>query len=191
MPHYRKEKIVVKIPIPKLKAILLYFCNYTDTKFLGKVKLMKLFYFLDFMHLKKYGSPVTYDTYIHLEHGPIPTSIKNLVDSATDDVDHSMLADTISIEKPEGTDMCRVIPKRKFTDRDKKYFSETELEILERVCAQFGDKNTKFIEDASHNESPWSKTSLLDKIPYTLAVQDANCLVPEEEISLIEEIVNG
>ena len=55
----------MKIPMPKLKAILLYFGTYTDNRFLGKVKLMKLFYFLDFMHVKKYGTPVTYDTYVN------------------------------------------------------------------------------------------------------------------------------
>ena len=85
------------IPIKKLKAVILFFGTHTDTKFLGKVKLMKLFYFLDFMHVKNYGSPVTYDNYINLEHGPIPSAIKNLVDTATDDVDNSLLADTISI----------------------------------------------------------------------------------------------
>src|SRR3990167_8043480 len=102
------------IPVPKLKAIILYFCTNTDGRFLGKTKLMKLFYFLDFMHVKKYGSPVTYDSYIHLEHGPIPSTIKNLVDTAADDVDNSILADTISVERPEGTDMCRIIGLRKF-----------------------------------------------------------------------------
>jgi uncharacterized phage-associated protein len=189
MPHYRKEP-AVKITIPKLKAILLYFSNYTDTKFLGKVKLMKLFYFLDFMHLKKYGSPITFDTYIHLEHGPIPSTIKNLVDSATDDIDQSVLTDTISIERPEGTEMCRVLPKRDFTEKDAKLFSETELEILKKVCLLYGDKNTKFIEDASHKESPWNKTDLLDKIPYALACEDNNCVVPVEEITLMEKIFN-
>ena len=95
---------------------------------------MKLFYFLDFMHLKKYGTPVTYDTYVKLEHGPIPSFIKNLIDTATDDIDSSMLSDTIHIERPVGTDMYRVLPNRHFTEADKGYFSETELEILEQVC---------------------------------------------------------
>ena len=180
----------MKIPILKLKAILLYFGNNTNTKFLGKVKLMKLFYFLDFMHLKIYGSPVTYDTYIHLEHGPIPSAIKNLVDSAADDVDSSLLADTIKFERPKGTEMYRVLPMRKFTEVDKKYFSETELEILEKVCVMFGNKNTKFLEDTSHEEAPWEKTTLLESIPYTLAAQDPDCLVDEKEIGLLLKIIS-
>ncbi|PIZ00189.1 hypothetical protein COY62_03935, partial [bacterium (Candidatus Howlettbacteria) CG_4_10_14_0_8_um_filter_40_9] len=175
-------------PIKKLKAVILFFGTHTDTKFLGKVKLMKLFYFLDFMHVKNYGSPVTYDNYINLEHGPIPSAIKNLVDTATDDVDNSLLADTISIERPTGTDMCRIIPLREFSEKDEKYFSETEMEILNKVCLRFGDKNTRYIEDASHEEAPWKETNLLDYIPYTLAAEDKDCKVSKEEISLLSDI---
>lgn len=136
------------------------------------------------MHTKKYGSPVTYDTYVNLEHGPIPSAIKNLVDSAVDDIDNSVLADIISFERPFGTDMARVLPKRNFVESDKKYFSESELEILEKVSHRFGNKNTKFIEDASHKESPWEKTNLLQVIPYTLAAEDPDSEVTKEEIEL-------
>ena len=73
------------IPLTKIKAILLYFSNNTNIRYLGKIKLMKLFYFLDFMHVKEYGIPVTFDTYYHLEKGPIPTFIMNLVDEASED----------------------------------------------------------------------------------------------------------
>ena len=178
----------MKIPIKKLKSIILYFCTYTDIKFLGKVKLMKLFYFLDFMHIKKYGAPVTYDRYVNLEHGPIPSSIKNLVDTATDDIDNSILTDTISIERPDGIKMCRIIANRKFTEKDKENFSETELDILKRVCLRFGDKNTKYIEDVSHKEAPWQQTKFLQAIPYTLATKDKDCNIDEEEIKLLMRI---
>ena len=179
----------MKIPLKKLKALILYFYTYTDTKFLGKVKLMKLFYFADFMHLKQYGAPITYDTYVNLEHGPIPSAIKNLVDTASDDIDNSALADTISIEKPKGTDMCRIIGLRKFSDVDANLFSKAELETLKKVCVRFGDKNTKYIEDTSHGEAPWQKTNFLETIPYSLASDDKDCQVSKEELELLENIV--
>jgi uncharacterized phage-associated protein len=181
----------MKISLPKLKAVLLYFCANTDPKFLGKVKLMKLFYFLDFGHIKKYGSPVTYDLYVNLEHGPIPSMIKNLVDEVCDDIDYSILADTISCETSDVSKMMRIVPKRKFNEEDKKYFSQTELEILENVCARFHSSNKKTIEDVSHSESPWRMTHLLDNIPYTLAVNDPDCQVSEDEIRLLSELVNA
>jgi len=178
----------MRISLPKLKALLLFFGTYTDTKYLGKVKLMKLFYFLDFLHLKKYGAPITYDNYINLEHGPIPSGILNLVDSAIDDIDSSSLSDTISFETPANTAMKRMIPARKFSEADKKYFSESQLQIMEEVARKFGNKNTKFIVDASHKESPWKCTSMLESIPYTLAAKDDDCQVSEQEIALILSI---
>lgn len=172
----------------KLKAILLYFCNKTDPKFLGKVKLMKLFYFLDFVHVKKYGSPVTYDTYVHLEHGPIPTTIKNLIDEVCDDPDNSILADTVECQVPNNFVMSRILPKRQFTEKDERYFSKSELEVMNLISERFGDKNTKYIEDASHEEAPWLLTNPLEQIPYTLATKDRDCLVPEDEIKAVLQI---
>jgi hypothetical protein len=140
------------------------------------------------MHVKKFGAPITYDCYINLEHGPIPSAIKNLVDSAADDIDNSVLADAIRIERPQGTDMYRVVPLREFNKADENYFSETELETLKKVCARFSDKNTKFIEDESHKEAPWKETKFLDVIPYELATKDKDCLISEEEIKLLLSI---
>jgi uncharacterized phage-associated protein len=174
----------MNIPSAKLKAIILYFGTNTNGKFLVKVKLMKLFYFLDFLHVKKYGLPVTFDDYVHLEHGPIPSSIKNLVDTACDDIDNSMLADIVSFETPEGTQMKRIVLSRKFKTKDEGFFSFTEMEILKEVCQRFGEVNTQTIEDASHQEAPWKLTDILERIPYTLAAQDKDCLVSEEEIEL-------
>lgn len=179
----------MRIPISKLKAILLYFSNYTDTRFLGKTKLMKLFYFLDFMHLKEYGTPVTYDTYVKLEHGPIPSTIKNLVDTAADDIDVSELSGTIHFEKLEGINMVRVLPNRKFTKEDESYFSETELEILKKVCLRFGDKNTQYIEDTSHLEASWRMTEIPDEIPYTLAAEDPDSKATKEDIELLLKLL--
>lgn len=178
----------MNISIPKLKAMLLFFCAYTRPNFLGKTKLMKLFYFADFLHVKKFGSPITYARYINLDHGPIPSAILNLVNSAGEDIDNSVLADTISIEKANDYDMYRIRPLRKFTEEDKKYFTDTELKILDNVCIRFGDVNTKTIEDESHKEAPWRLTHLGEEIPYSLATEDRDCLVDKEEIELLMKI---
>lgn len=181
----------MKISLKKLKAIILYFCEQTDPKFLGKVKLMKLFYFLDFMHLKKYGAPITFDRYVKLEHGPIPTTIKNLVDDAGYDIEHSLLADTIDIERPDGTRMYKVVPRRRLTEDDLALFTEAERETLARVCARFGSNNTQSIEEASHEEAPWKESEMLQEIPYTLALKDKDCNASKEEMDFLQNIVEG
>ena len=85
--------------------------------------------------------------------------------------------------------MCRIVGLRTFNEEDSKMFSKAELETLKNTCVRFGDKNTKFIEDASHKESPWKDTNLLDTIPFGLAYNDDDCRVSKEEIELLEETV--
>lgn len=174
------------IPIKKLKAILLFFGTYTDPRFLGKVKLMKLFYFIDFEHVRRYGAPITYDTYVNLDHGPIPSTIMNLVDSVEDDSENSKLADAISIIDGKGG-LKKVIPSRKFQERDKGYFTESELKIMHEIANRFASATMKEIEDASHKEAPWSSTNFLDKIPYSLAVDDED---EKEAVDLAMKLVS-
>lgn len=181
----------MRLPLKKLKAILLYFYSNTDKRYLGKVKLMKLFYFLDFVHVKKYGLPVTYDNYVHLEHGPIPSTIKNLVDQVEEDVHSAILADTITILSPsEGQLIHQVIGSRELLDSELKLFSDTELDVLKEVCDRFGSKNTQATEAASHGEAPWRDTNQLQSIPYSLAGRDPDSIFTEEEIDYGLSVVN-
>lgn len=175
----------MKIPRAKLKAMIRFFCSNTDPNLLGKTKLMKLFYFVDFTHVKKYGFPVTYDRYVHLERGPIPSNILNLVNSVIDCPDDALLSDTISIEFETGRNIQKIVCLKEFTDNDKKYFTERELQTLTEVCRRFGDKNAKYIVEASHNESAWRNTKEPAEIPYTLAALDNDSQVTEDEIKLL------
>lgn len=172
------------IPLIKLEAILVYFANNSDK--LGKVKLMKMLYFLDFTHVKKYGTPITYDNYVHIQHGPIPSTIKNLIDNLSEDK-NAELSRTITIEKipTKKNTMDKIVAKRKFSDSDRKLFSESELEILEEVVKRFKSVSSDEIEKASHNEAPWRDTSNLELIKYSLAARDKDSRLSEEEIELL------
>lgn len=176
----------MKIHFDKLKLILLYFANHCQ--YLGKIKLMKLFYFLDFMHVKKYGRPITFDTYVNLEKGPIPSTIYNIVTEAIEDPEFSQLADVVHFETPEGTRMNKMTASRKFTKEDEKYFSEIELETIKKVCLMYGHKLMRSVRDESHNQAPWRKTRYLDEIPYSLAAYDADSEVTKEEIETLLKI---
>lgn len=177
----------MKISLPKLKAILLYFGN--NTNYLGKIKLMKLFYFLDFMHVKQYASPVTFDIYKNLEKGPIPSTIYNVITESADAPESSRIADVVHFETPSNTVMLKLVPNRTFTPNDRKYLSDTEFEILQKVCSLYGQSTMSEIIEVSHREAPWKMTNFLDEIPYSLAAYDADSKVSKEEIELFLAIV--
>ena len=172
------------IPLIKLKAILLYFATHTNPKYLGKTKLMKLFYFLDFTHVKKHAVPITYDTYYHLEHGPVPTVIMNMINLAIDDPKNSPFLDTITFEKAPGIDMVKIKPARQFTQKDESLFSRAELETLKQIAVDFENKETKYLEELSHSESGWKNTQPRQTISYEHAALDKDSQVSKEEIIL-------
>lgn len=177
----------MKIPLAKLEAILLYFAN--NANYLGKIKLMKLFYFLDFMHVKKYGIPVTGDIYFNLEKGPIPTVIMNMIDELAINPEESKLSDTVKIETPRGTNrMQKIVPLHKFNNSSMKLFSKSEIDTLEEVIRRFKDTNTDDLIKLSHAEAPWRMTDYLEKIPYALAGKDTDSTYTSEEIETINSI---
>jgi len=178
----------MKIPIQKLKAMILYFASHTDPELLGKKKLMKLFYFSDFTHVKKYASPITHDIYVNLEHGPIPSTILNLVNTAGQNSEDSILGDTISIKTKDGSNMQQIVPRRQSLKKDEEYFVPSEINTLKEVCEKFKNHTGKSIEDASHKESAWLMTTETESIPYTLATNDPDCLVDTEDIETVFKI---
>ena len=122
---------------------------------------------------------------MNLEHGPIPSVIKNLVDQLSSEPDQSELSDTIIIDHVEwqsGT-MQKMKPTRAMRDSEMQYFSDDELKTLQEVCNRFGAMNTKQIEDSSHREAAWSTTTFLEDIPYSLAGRDSDSHFTEQDIA--------
>ena len=63
---------ITKINKKKYKNIILFFANRIRNGTLGKLKIMKLLYYLDFDFFEKYGRSVTGDEYLRFELGPVP-----------------------------------------------------------------------------------------------------------------------
>lgn len=178
----------MKIPLVKFKAILRYFCTNTSPELLGKTKLMKLFYFVDFRHVKEFGAPITYDQYFHLEHGPIPTKVLNMVSNLIEYGENAILSDTIKVVQSPGEKIQKIECLEKFSKKDEGLFSKNELRIMDKICSRYWGDNAKKLEELSHKEAPWRLTKDSEEIPYTLAAEDKDSLVDKEIIELSLEV---
>jgi len=178
----------MNVSMPKLKAVILYFAENTNPQYLGKVKLMKLLYFLDFQHVKRHGAPVLGDQYYHLPMGPVPTVSKNLVDDLITDPENAKLADTIAIETPPNTQMQKIVPLRKLTKHDLDLFTPAELAVLEDVAKRFHNTTADSIIAASHEEAPWRETEELQEIPYELAADDPDSSFTKDDIKFLNSL---
>lgn len=141
-----------------VNAILFFTEN---VKSLGRTKLYKLLYFLDFDHYEKYGEPVTGETYQNKELGPVPVHAEEVINKMKED-------ELIDIESEQVIDFVR----HKFivkSHHNPKVFSPTEIEMLCEVAEKWAHHTANEIVSASHGEAPWIATARGEIIPYPYA----------------------
>jgi uncharacterized phage-associated protein len=163
----------------KLINAILFFA--TNTRYCGKIKLIKLLYLLDFTHFRQTGHSVTGFDYHAWELGPVPYDFYQEWDTLRDD-----LAAAIEIVPEKVINYTRelVHPKREFEGRE---FSKRELKIMRSLAERFYDDMSKPLVNITHAErGPWAKIwdegrGKNERIPYALAIEDSD---PNRESAL-------
>lgn len=149
------------LDIAKLEQVLLYLLQNANNEHLGKVKLMKLLYYIDFDHFERYDRPVTGASYMKFAHGPVPQDVDLL----------------LRIMQQEGKIEIEHVPafnylRTKYTahvEPDFGLLDHEERETVARVAGKWEDFSMRQIVDATHNEAPWLGVALGEEIPYHLA----------------------
>lgn len=113
------------------------------------LKVLKLLWLADRYHLRNHGRPIIQDSYYAMPHGPVASITRDIIEgNVTSDAIKEYRKDTI---KKIGYYIEAI---SKFNDF---VFSETDIEALEKVYAEFG-KLTEFqIRDLSHKYPEWKK----------------------------------
>ncbi|HRD49283.1 MAG: SocA family protein [Candidatus Competibacter sp.] len=154
----------------KLIHAIIYFAK--NTRFLGKTKLCKLLYFLDFEHFKETGRAVTGLDYFAWKMGPVPVALYEEIDMPEPD-----MAEKVEfVEKPtrRGSPMLVVKPIAEFDDN---HFTKRELRILKNLAEEFRDTQADNMIENTHLENqPWHKIYVEEgqrqqRIPYALALR--------------------
>lgn len=146
----------------KLKHVILYFLEHINNVHLGRTKLMKLLYYVDFDHYEKYGSPVTNAKYRKLPHGPVPDD----ADKVISDMVSAQEVEAVRVERGKFEQERLVTTQAKF---DPSLFSGDEIDILEKVAARWSDATGAEISRASHDEAPWAASQMGKTIDYEMA----------------------
>jgi uncharacterized phage-associated protein len=154
-----------------INAILFFAAN---TRYCGKIKLIKLLFLLDFTHFRQTGYSVTGFEYHAWELGPVPYDFYQEWDTLRSD-----LAAAIDIVPEKVIDYTRelVRPKREF---DGSEFTKRELKIMASLAERFKDDKSKPLVNITHAErGPWAKIwddgrGKNERIPYLLAVEDSD-----------------
>jgi uncharacterized phage-associated protein len=153
---------MAKINPSKYKNVILFFANKIQNGTLGKLKLMKLLYFLDFDFFEKYHKSVTGDEYLRFEKGPIPKTANKILEKMNGkDVKIS------NVKMPKGyIDKQLIQPLKNF---DINLFTKEELLMMEEVADKWEKFTGTEMKNASHGEAPWIATKPNEVIDYNLA----------------------
>ncbi|MBI2050916.1 MAG: SocA family protein [Parcubacteria group bacterium] len=146
----------------KYRNAVLFFANKVRNGTLGKLKLMKLLYFLDFDFFEKYGRSVTGDQYLRFENGPVPRMAEKML--------KKMDGRDIKISRRAVVDGYReqqlIEPLKPF---DVSAFSREELLMLEEIAGKWEKFSGAEMKNASHGEAPWIATKPDGVIDYNLS----------------------
>lgn len=161
----------------KLINSIVYFTK--NTKYCGITKLMKLLYFLDFLHFKATAKSVTGSDFFAWDKGPVP---KEVHDELSGTIKPDM-AKAIKVTHIPDTNFIKISPKTKFVED---YFSTRELNLLNKISYIFLDAKSEDMVEVTHmpNE-PWGITlrnrGQFAKIDYILAVDECQDSLSIEE----------
>jgi uncharacterized phage-associated protein len=154
----------------KLINAVVFFAG--ETRYCGKIKLIKLLYLLDFEHFRQTGRSVTRMEYRAWRMGPVPLVLYQEWEEFGSD-----FAAAIDIVPEKVIDHTRetVKPKVAF---DASHFSKRELRLMQDLVQRFYDDMSRPMVNVTHAEQgPWD--AIWDggrgndaRIPYRLAVRE-------------------
>lgn len=154
---------MVKINEKKYKNAIIFFAKKIQNGTLGKLKIMKLLYYLDFDFFEKYGRSVTGDEYLRFDNGPVPRMAEKILK----EMNGKQITITTRKIKPGYNDQQHIEALRDF---DINIFTKEELMMMEDVADKWEKFTGTEMKTASHGEAPWISTKPNDVIDYNLAL---------------------
>ena len=130
---------------------LLYVANRVQRKDFHKI--FKVIYFADRQHLADWGRPITGDTYIAMDAGPVPSRLYDMLKIVRGD---SYLPDTEGLGKYFQVENWMYV--RPLVDADLNKLSANEQEALSDAIAKYASLSYDEIKEKSHDVA-WRSTA--------------------------------
>ena len=119
---------------------------------INKMKAVKIIYFADRLHLRKYGRPIVGDVYWAMKYGPVGSMTDHVADFSH--VPEEVLAYAKKYIKPADDKRQAFISLK---EEDLNVFSETDIECLEAAYDKFSDKDQFELAEITHQYPEWAK----------------------------------
>ena len=160
-PHSTVHRLHFEFDYRKATQALNYFAGQEGDQ-INKMKVLKLLYFVDRYHIRKYGRLVTNDNYLAMQHGPVPSTSKYIAED-NDYLNDEIRAYSVRFIKPVGNLSLRSIKKV-----DKSILSDSDMEALRFAWDNFGHYDQFELRDLTHDYPEW--------LEWKDYLDDASCL---------------
>ena len=132
--------------------------------------LAKTFYFAEKDHINRYGRPIIADSYIAMEHGPVPSRIRDYIEG-------SYLFFENAEDVPEAISVTR---SGKYNEINAlrhprmEFFSKTDIECLDSAIAFCKGKSFPELKRITHSHKAYKESQPNSEIDYELFIDDDN-----------------
>ena len=181
-----------------MKVIIqsLYYISVQLDKSIDKLTALKLIFFADRYHARKYARFITDDTYYAMEYGPVASNVKNFLS-----FDFSSLAEQEYSERfIRQENGLSYIAQENISEESLDMLSETDKEALDFSINSFGHKDSFQLVEETHKYPEWkrfentlSDTLKREKILITDFFEDSNIqddpydIIPQEKVLLSKD----
>ena len=167
------------VQFDKVKTLnaLLYVANRVQRKDFHKI--FKIIYFADRQHLADWGRPITGDTYIAMEAGPVPSRLYDMMKIVRGD---SYMPDSEGLGKYFQIDNWMYV--NPLVDADPNKLSSNELEVLDACIAKYSSLSYDEINEKSHDVA-WRSTARDFSIKWEDIAREAG--LDEVEVACLQD----
>jgi uncharacterized phage-associated protein len=139
-----------------------------DIPALDKYKLAKLLFLADKYHLVKYGRPITGDQYFAMPHGPVPTTILNLLSGVVEKKNSDKRVATLlaALEVDRSYQYPRFKAKQ---PPEQRFLSTSDLRALDEIVERFGNMTFAALKAVTHEmvayQKAWERRKKASSVP--------------------------
>ena len=186
--------------IKKVANALIFFID-KRVRFLTKTKFIKMMFFVDKLHLEKYGRSVFSDSYLKYQNGPVPSLTLNIIDALAGNCDieddigefakefSSYVTVQCKYNTERNKNMTIFLKKSGFNER---IFSKSEIETLNIIADKYIYTSIDDIIEETHNTKEFQITPMYNIITKKSMAGDNMEYVSfwEKELKDINAIIN-
>jgi uncharacterized phage-associated protein len=143
---------------------------------LDRMKLIKLIFLADRLHLARYGRPIVGGRYRAMQHGPVASEFYN-------QIKNNELEGTAQVGT---TYRIQVV-----TEPDEDELSETDIEILREIDGKYGSLDSIRLRDMTHRLQAWERNYKGGGSSYPLPYEDFFRDLAPEDGAMLELIADA